>query len=542
STHSPAVLLPASVELLPNGGACLTGPADRPDSGIRSTPFSSPAQAMLLPVAALARCFGGGSDGEASREDAGEERRVRRRGVARGAVAPVRVAVGSLGGGGGRREGRRRWAEWRRGAGQEGGWEREGAINEGAAAAAAAARRARRWFPSRAAVSAPHPVRRWPHPTCRCRPSRAGRTPSLRPASVPPPLGLARIAAAQRRARPAPPSPARDRDPIGRTMAAAYRRLLLLRRIPHPQFQPAAATYCLSPTAAAAAALVKPSSPSAAERIETPLSTLRPGFTSDSNFKYGWHCKLGSSVGAVLIGQAAFFLGLSNGYAFAQEDSVSPAATSEQAEVNATGLQRIEDGSVVSNEHTVKWRIFTDNGRDFFQKANLAGGDLSPPVPRTDPAADRGGGRCGSSSERRESSRAAVARSSRRARTVAREAWRLERQQARAAAARARAAARRGLRLGSASAGGQRPAAGGMWAARSRGLTGSHGRLQWLQETTGHRRHRRAGRGPRGRRGSGGRRGAGTPKQHQGLLSYLLPPLGHEQCAVPQGGDRGAVG
>ncbi|OEL24579.1 hypothetical protein BAE44_0014401, partial [Dichanthelium oligosanthes] len=120
------------------------------------------------------------------------------------------------------------------------------------------------------------------------------------------------------------------------------------------------------------------------------------GFTSDGNFKHRWHRKLGSSVGAVLIGQAglfsalldiiklfsyyvlgstklslitAFFLGLSNGYAFAQEDSVSPAATSEQAEVNATGLQRIEDGSVVSNEHTVKWRIFTDNGRESIQKA-----------------------------------------------------------------------------------------------------------------------------------------------------------------------------
>jgi hypothetical protein len=67
---------------------------------------------------------------------------------------------------------------------------------------------------------------------------------------------------------------------------------------------------------------------------------------------------------------SAFFLGLSNGYAFAQEGSVSLAATSEKAEVDATGLQRIEDGSVVSNEHTVKWRIFTDNGRDFFQKAS----------------------------------------------------------------------------------------------------------------------------------------------------------------------------
>lgn len=66
---------------------------------------------------------------------------------------------------------------------------------------------------------------------------------------------------------------------------------------------------------------------------------------------------------------AAFFLSLSNGSAFAEEDSVGPVA-SEQAEGSATGLQRIEDGSVVSNEHTVKWRIFTDNGREFFLKAS----------------------------------------------------------------------------------------------------------------------------------------------------------------------------
>jgi len=152
-------------------------------------------------------------------------------------------------------------------------------------------------------------------------------------------------------------------------MAAAYRRLLL-RRIPHPHLQPAGATRCLSPSTAAAASLVSPSRPSAAERVETPLSNLRYGFTTDSNFKHSWLCKLGSSVGAILIGQAALFLGLSNGYAFAQEDSVSQAASSEQAEGNATGLQLIEDGSVVSNEHTVKWRIFTDNGREFFQKAS----------------------------------------------------------------------------------------------------------------------------------------------------------------------------
>ncbi|KAJ1255009.1 hypothetical protein BS78_K298800 [Paspalum vaginatum] len=148
-------------------------------------------------------------------------------------------------------------------------------------------------------------------------------------------------------------------------MAAPYRRLLLLRRIPTPQLHTAAASHCLVPTA-----LVKPSSgPSAAERVETPLSTLWPG---DGNFKHSWHSKLGSSVGPVLIGQAAFLLGLSNSYASAQEDSVSPAAPSDQAEANATGLQRIEDGSVVSNEHTAKWRVFTDNARDFFQKKQLA--------------------------------------------------------------------------------------------------------------------------------------------------------------------------
>ena len=43
---------------------------------------------------------------------------------------------------------------------------------------------------------------------------------------------------------------------------------------------------------------------------------------------------------------------------------------SETSSGNAliAGLQRVEDGSIVSNKHTVKWRIFTDNGRDLFLK------------------------------------------------------------------------------------------------------------------------------------------------------------------------------
>ncbi|KAM3255908.1 hypothetical protein ACQJBY_048832 [Aegilops geniculata] len=39
----------------------------------------------------------------------------------------------------------------------------------------------------------------------------------------------------------------------------------------------------------------------------------------------------------------------------AQDDLVAPAATSEQADVNVTGLHRIEDDLVISNDHTIKW-------------------------------------------------------------------------------------------------------------------------------------------------------------------------------------------
>jgi hypothetical protein len=66
------------------------------------------------------------------------------------------------------------------------------------------------------------------------------------------------------------------------------------------------------------------------------------------------------------------FLGLSSNTVLAQDDSVAPAATSEQGDADASGLRRIEDGSVISNEHTVKWRMCTDNARDYFVKASIS--------------------------------------------------------------------------------------------------------------------------------------------------------------------------
>ncbi|XP_047075091.1 kinesin light chain 3-like isoform X2 [Lolium rigidum] len=94
--------------------------------------------------------------------------------------------------------------------------------------------------------------------------------------------------------------------------------------------------------------------------------------TSGSGSSDGSFSSKGSKYGAILIGQAAVFLGLSSNALLAQDDSVAPADSSEQADANATGLRRIEDGSVISNEHTIKWRMCTDSARDYFLKGKLA--------------------------------------------------------------------------------------------------------------------------------------------------------------------------
>ncbi|CAA7408821.1 unnamed protein product [Spirodela intermedia] len=59
--------------------------------------------------------------------------------------------------------------------------------------------------------------------------------------------------------------------------------------------------------------------------------------------------------------------------ALAEDVSVNESNSGRDATGDAliTGLRRIEDGSVVSNSHTVKWRIFTDNGRDLFLKGKV---------------------------------------------------------------------------------------------------------------------------------------------------------------------------
>ncbi|XP_024978819.1 uncharacterized protein LOC112516029 isoform X2 [Cynara cardunculus var. scolymus] len=66
----------------------------------------------------------------------------------------------------------------------------------------------------------------------------------------------------------------------------------------------------------------------------------------------------------------ALFLGLSLTPVLA-EDASTELTETDSSGSDFTGLRKIDDGSVVSNIHTSKWRVFTDNGRDLFLQGKL---------------------------------------------------------------------------------------------------------------------------------------------------------------------------
>ncbi|XP_057525491.1 uncharacterized protein LOC130804876 isoform X2 [Amaranthus tricolor] len=73
----------------------------------------------------------------------------------------------------------------------------------------------------------------------------------------------------------------------------------------------------------------------------------------------------------LLHGQAVLLLGGSSSLVFAEKISNETASEIVAGGSADAGVQRVEDGSVISNEHTIKWRIFTDNGREFFVQGKL---------------------------------------------------------------------------------------------------------------------------------------------------------------------------
>ncbi|CAK9168299.1 unnamed protein product [Ilex paraguariensis] len=68
---------------------------------------------------------------------------------------------------------------------------------------------------------------------------------------------------------------------------------------------------------------------------------------------------------------AAVIIGMSAIPVLAEDVSVKLSYENDASEASLTGLRKIEDGSVVSNLHTSKWRVFTDNGRDLFLQGKL---------------------------------------------------------------------------------------------------------------------------------------------------------------------------
>ncbi|XP_065047727.1 uncharacterized protein LOC135678627 isoform X3 [Musa acuminata AAA Group] len=102
-----------------------------------------------------------------------------------------------------------------------------------------------------------------------------------------------------------------------------------------------------------------------------PSSSLTSYCGSDSGFSWNKH-RLDLMLGIIISGQTAVIILRSNqNSVFAQDASVAEQATENDQGQVYTGLRKIEDGSVISNVHTSKWRIFTDNGRDLFLKGKL---------------------------------------------------------------------------------------------------------------------------------------------------------------------------
>jgi hypothetical protein len=69
---------------------------------------------------------------------------------------------------------------------------------------------------------------------------------------------------------------------------------------------------------------------------------------------------------------AAIILGINANPVFAKDMSTESSSENGTEGDDVIGLRKVEDGSVISNIHTSKWRVFTDKGRDLFLQASIS--------------------------------------------------------------------------------------------------------------------------------------------------------------------------
>ncbi|CAL5326699.1 unnamed protein product [Camellia sinensis] len=86
---------------------------------------------------------------------------------------------------------------------------------------------------------------------------------------------------------------------------------------------------------------------------------------------YLWIFLSGQAVLQVNNLKLSIILGINSSIVMAEDVSTELSSENSIQGDNLTGLRKIEDGSVISNIHTSKWRVFTDNGRDLFLQGKL---------------------------------------------------------------------------------------------------------------------------------------------------------------------------
>ncbi|XP_073038627.1 uncharacterized protein [Primulina eburnea] len=72
-----------------------------------------------------------------------------------------------------------------------------------------------------------------------------------------------------------------------------------------------------------------------------------------------------------LPGSAVLILGMNSMPSRADDISIESTSKKGTSLADVSGLSKVEDVSVISNEHTSKWRVFTDSGRGFFMQGKF---------------------------------------------------------------------------------------------------------------------------------------------------------------------------
>ncbi|XP_073155153.1 uncharacterized protein [Henckelia pumila] len=72
-----------------------------------------------------------------------------------------------------------------------------------------------------------------------------------------------------------------------------------------------------------------------------------------------------------LPGSAVLILGMNSMLSFTDDISIESSFKKGTSLADVSSLSKVDDGSVISNEHTSKWRVFTDSGRDCFMQGKF---------------------------------------------------------------------------------------------------------------------------------------------------------------------------